>query len=434
MPKRIALKDKVMVDTTDLSNFARSVAYSSEHAQVDVSGFSATGVNEFLAGPTTQTVTFEFYGAYGATEVHQTLYPIHSTRDIVAFAWRPDQTTTVSATNPSLEGKCSVHLRARGDPRRRRHVPGDLRVGGRGRARVRHHRHLMADNVKIEVRGYKELIRASALADKATKREMRATFRKVGDPVKQEAAGLFAFMTPTPGRVQDTGLGSAGRGRAVLGKRPGSIRVRVLQMRRALVPALDANEQKRNGARGGAGPDRDRFNAGACSGRRITITGLIPYDGRYPLDLHDSPLTTREWGWIKRHAGYLPLALTADAFTDPEVIAVLAAVACRRAGTIDHTGVPDLLDRLADAPFGSTVTLELEPDEDDAAPEIRNDSRRGSSGESSPTGSERSDDTRVDWQPGLGYFGVRPGDIGELTPMQMLECAVLFEQLATRGF
>ena len=87
MSKRVALKDSVMVDAVDLSNFARSVEFSSEHERVDVSGFNATGSNEYLTGPTEQSVTVEFFGSYGTGEVHQTLYPIHRDREVVAFAW-----------------------------------------------------------------------------------------------------------------------------------------------------------------------------------------------------------------------------------------------------------------------------------------------------------------------------------------------------------
>lgn len=108
MSKRIALKDSVEVDSVDLSNLARSVSLSSEHDRVDVSGFNPTGANEFLAGQTTQSVTVEFYGSYGTGEVHQTLYPIHKDREIVPFAWRPDQTAVVGPTNPSLEGNVQI--------------------------------------------------------------------------------------------------------------------------------------------------------------------------------------------------------------------------------------------------------------------------------------------------------------------------------------
>jgi hypothetical protein len=109
MGKRIALKDAVSVDAVDLSNLARGVTFSSEHSQEDVSGFSATGVNEYLAGPTTQSVTVTFFGSYGTGEVHATLYPIHRDRETVPFAWRPDQTTVVSATNPELRGNVMLY-------------------------------------------------------------------------------------------------------------------------------------------------------------------------------------------------------------------------------------------------------------------------------------------------------------------------------------
>jgi hypothetical protein len=108
MAKRIALKDHVSVDAVDLSNFARSVEFSSEHERVDVSGFNATGSNEYLAGQTEQSVTVEFFGSYGTGEVHQTLYPIHQNRDIVAFQWRTDQTTPVSVDNPELRGNVQL--------------------------------------------------------------------------------------------------------------------------------------------------------------------------------------------------------------------------------------------------------------------------------------------------------------------------------------
>lgn len=117
MPKRVALKDHVQVDTQDLSNFARSVRFSSEHEQVDVSGFNAGGVNEYLAGATTQSVVVEFYGSYGASEVHATLYPIHKNRTTVPFQWRPDQTSAISATNPELRGNVQLLTYAPGAER-----------------------------------------------------------------------------------------------------------------------------------------------------------------------------------------------------------------------------------------------------------------------------------------------------------------------------
>ena len=127
----------------------------------------------------------------------------------------------------------------------------------------------------------------------------------------------------------------------------------------------------------------------------ITLAGVKPYDGRYELDLDSSPLTMREWGWIKRNTGYLPATLTGEAFTDPELITILAIIAIHRANTITTPQVPELWDRFADVPFGSTITLEADPDEDDAGPPARR--RPGSpstSGSSSPTGSETQVDPR----------------------------------------
>jgi hypothetical protein len=108
MAKRIALKDFVEIDGHDLSNFCRSVEFSSEHEQVDVSGFNPSGANEFLAGQTTQSVTLEMFGSYGTGEVHDVLYDIHRDRSVVTFRWRPDQTQPVSATNPQLSGNVQI--------------------------------------------------------------------------------------------------------------------------------------------------------------------------------------------------------------------------------------------------------------------------------------------------------------------------------------
>jgi hypothetical protein len=108
MSKRIALKDFVEVDSVDLSDFARSVKFISNHAQMDVSGFNALGANEYLTGPTTQQLDVEFFGSYGSGEVHQTLYPIHSGRTVVPVKWRPDQTNPVGVTNPELTGNVQL--------------------------------------------------------------------------------------------------------------------------------------------------------------------------------------------------------------------------------------------------------------------------------------------------------------------------------------
>lgn len=108
MSKRVALKDSVMVDGVQLGPFCRDVRSRSEHERVDVSGFTDSGRNEYLAGQTEQDVTCEFYGAYGTAETHQTLEPIHSGREIVPFAWRHDVTTPAAVDNPELRGNVQL--------------------------------------------------------------------------------------------------------------------------------------------------------------------------------------------------------------------------------------------------------------------------------------------------------------------------------------
>ena len=96
------------------------MAFTSEHERVDVSGFNATGANEYLAGATEQSVEVEFYGIYGAGEVHATLYPIHTDREVVAFAWRPDQTASCPQPTRSSRATCSCSRTAPARPGARR--------------------------------------------------------------------------------------------------------------------------------------------------------------------------------------------------------------------------------------------------------------------------------------------------------------------------
>lgn len=129
----------------------------------------------------------------------------------------------------------------------------------------------------------------------------------------------------------------------------------------------------------------------------ITVEGVPPYDGRYELDIWgDSAMTSREWGWMKRYAGYLPLTLTGDAFGDPEAINVFAIIALRRNGKIEPRDVAAAWERFQDAPFGATVTLEIGDPEDmegdaDGPPSTSSNGSDGSSSPSSRNDSDNSD-------------------------------------------
>lgn len=106
---------------------------------------------------------------------------------------------------------------------------------------------------------------------------------------------------------------------------------------------------------------------------KLTIQGVRPWDGTYDFDVAE--FTTREWGWIKRFAGYLPGDVEKGfEGADPELISVFAVIALRRAGRIDVGEAAHVYDRFADAPFGAAVRLvgdTIDADEagdDDAGP------------------------------------------------------------------
>jgi len=125
----------------------------------------------------------------------------------------------------------------------------------------------------------------------------------------------------------------------------------------------------------------------------IVITGVKPWDGRYPFDIADNEPTTREWGWVKRLSGYLPTTIEEGLRgADPELICAFAVIALRRAGKIQNDEVQGLFDRFADAPFGATVQLDTDSsDEGDAGPPAGNSNgSTSSSGPDSTVSSETS--------------------------------------------
>ena len=73
-----------------------------------VSGFNAPARTSTWPAPPSRKSPSSSSAATAPREVHQTLYPIHRDREIVAFEWRPDQTAAVSATNPQLEGNVQL--------------------------------------------------------------------------------------------------------------------------------------------------------------------------------------------------------------------------------------------------------------------------------------------------------------------------------------
>lgn len=101
--KLIARSDKVIIGSTDVSNSFRNFGYSSEHAKEDVTGFSATGTKEELAGVTTQAFSGE---AFYTEELALIVEPLHRARTPVLISWQPDG--LVDATREIYSGTCTI--------------------------------------------------------------------------------------------------------------------------------------------------------------------------------------------------------------------------------------------------------------------------------------------------------------------------------------
>jgi len=123
------------------------------------------------------------------------------------------------------------------------------------------------------------------------------------------------------------------------------------------------------------------------NGTRIVVSGVRPYDGEYELD-DNRTFNTREWNWIKRLSGYMPLTV-ADGFAggDPDLFVALAVIAMCRSGKIDRNEGLRVAEVLAEAPFDGT-TIQLvggTTEEDDAVPPVLTSEPAGSSPASSLT-------------------------------------------------
>jgi hypothetical protein len=170
----------------------------------------------------------------------------------------------------------------------------------------------------------------------------------------------------------------------------------------------------------------------------MSITGISPYDGRYEFD-PDRDFTTREWGWIKTMSGYLPLTI-GDGFEggDPELFAALAVVCLHRDGKVDQRQVKDVFERILDAPFGTTLRVEGDLDEDtdegDAGPPVSKlNGNEPTSGDASATSLETLVLPPKPSGTPAWFFAVGPDQVGELTPAQLMGCVDMFNAIHGAG-
>lgn len=136
---------------------------------------------------------------------------------------------------------------------------------------------------------------------------------------------------------------------------------------------------------------------------RIKVDGVRQYDGEYEL-AEDRGLNAREWRWIKKVSGYMPLTIS-EGFEgdDPDLYVALAVVAMCREGKIASDDWQAAADELSEAPYGSIVAvyetseddvplaLTSEPNEPSPTGSLENNN---SPGEASPTSSETSEPTQ----------------------------------------
>lgn len=108
MPKFISTDWKVVINGVVLSDHAFDVQIEDEKEQIDVSGFSPTGVREYLPGTRDQTITVQFLSDFGSSSVHATVYPLYNGGSSFPILVQPDSDVGTSATNPWYGGTANV--------------------------------------------------------------------------------------------------------------------------------------------------------------------------------------------------------------------------------------------------------------------------------------------------------------------------------------
>jgi len=113
--KKTALHDRITVDGVDMSNAFDTFGFTSDDQDVDVSGFSVSGVDETLSGTRAEGFTGD---VFITRETEALLWPIHRDRLIVQVSWQPDG--LIDNTRTTYHALCQVRTfdpsAARGQP------------------------------------------------------------------------------------------------------------------------------------------------------------------------------------------------------------------------------------------------------------------------------------------------------------------------------
>lgn len=98
--KDISLSDEIHIDGNDVSDAFSDFSLSDVMEQVDVSGFNATGSDEFLSGKRTPQFTGT---AFYTPELEAILWPLHDNRDTFTVVWKPNGLADPARESYSLE-------------------------------------------------------------------------------------------------------------------------------------------------------------------------------------------------------------------------------------------------------------------------------------------------------------------------------------------
>lgn len=128
----------------------------------------------------------------------------------------------------------------------------------------------------------------------------------------------------------------------------------------------------------------------------IRLNGTGRFDGEYDLGDNDRVFNGREWHWIKKISGYMPLTISEGfAGRDPDLFVALAVIAMCRAGKIRRESALDVAEQLLEVPYEGSNTIDLigddVEDDDENPPALE-----GENAESLPSDSPSNDNTKKD--------------------------------------
>ena len=102
---------------------------------------------------------------------------------------------------------------------------------------------------------------------------------------------------------------------------------------------------------------------------RLTLEGLLQFDGVYELDFINAPLTNRELHLIKEVAGVRLGEFEAAAEAgDNDLLVAFAVIGLNRAGKIERNQIASVTDFMWDAEGGKITAEEVSEEEDEDDP------------------------------------------------------------------